>query len=80
MSTEHSLVTLNDTTATLLTPRGVHSGMDITIQNVNESAIVYLGVGSAWSVELPPKYALYAISDTNGAEAAVLKLGLESRL
>jgi hypothetical protein len=94
MSTEHSLVTLNDTTATLLTPRGVHSGMDITIQNVNESAIVYLGgegvtstnygyrlaVGSAWSVELPPKYALYAISDTNGAEAAVLKLGLENRL
>lgn len=89
--TQHALTTLSNTTATRLTPAGMHSGMDITIQNVDGSAYVYLGAegvtasdygyrlapGAAWSVELPGTNALYAISDTNNSKAAVFKMGLE---
>jgi hypothetical protein len=91
--TQHALTTLSDSEATRITPNGTHSGMDITIQNVDEAAIVYLGgegvtasdygfkltAGAAWSVELPGNDALYAISDTNGSDIAVLRLGLESQ-
>ena len=73
-------------------PAGSHSGMDITIQNIDSSAYVFIGgigvnsedfgyrlaPGSAWSVELPGKDALYAISDINGSLVALLKTGLES--
>jgi len=66
--------------------------MDITIQNVDASAYVYLGgegvtasdygyrlnPGSAWSVELPGLDALYAITDTDNSQVAVLKTSLES--
>jgi len=90
--TQHSLVTLSNTSATRLTPNGIHSGMDITIQNVDASAYVYLGgegvtasdygyrlnPGSAWSVELPGLDALYAITDTDNSQVAVLKTSLES--
>lgn len=31
----HSIVTLNNTEATRLTPNGIHSGLDLTIQNYN---------------------------------------------
>ena len=41
--TTHALITLNTTTATLLSPYGVHSGVNISIQNVNESGYIYLG-------------------------------------
>lgn len=91
--TQHALTTLSDSEATRITPNGTHSGMDITIQNVDDAAIVYLGgegvtasdygfklaAGAAWSVELPGNDALYAISDTNGSDIAVLRLGLESQ-
>ena len=90
--TQHSLTTLSSSSATKLTPNGVHSGLDITIQNVHESAYVYIGgvgvtsnnygyrlaPGAAWSVELPGKNALYAITDTNNSKVAVLKTNLES--
>jgi len=90
--TTHSLTTLSSTTATRLTPNGIHSGMDVTIQNVHASAIVYIGgegvtssdygyrlsPDTAWSVELPGKDALYAITNTNGSTIAVLKTNLES--
>ena len=90
--TTHALTTLSNTTATRLTPIGTHSGLDITIQNVHDSAIVYIGgegvtssdygyrlsAGSAWSIELPGKNALYAITDTNNSKVAVLKTSLES--
>jgi len=90
--TQHSLTTLSNTTATLLTPNGTHSGMDITIQNVHASAIVYLGASgvtstnygyridpaTAFSIELSGRDALYAITDTNGSKVAVLKTSLES--
>jgi hypothetical protein len=90
--TTHSLTTLSSTTATRLTPLGLHSGMDITVQNVHDSAIVYLGgegvtssdygyrlnPGLAISFELPGRDALYAISNTNNSKVAVLKTNLES--
>ena len=41
--TLHAHTTLSSTSATRLTPNGLHSGMDITIQNIHASAYVYLG-------------------------------------
>ena len=90
--TMHSLTTLSSSTATRLTPPGLHSGMDITIQNVHASAYVYIGgegittssygyrlnPGSAISFELPGKDALYAITDTNNSQIAIIKTNLES--
>jgi hypothetical protein len=90
--TQHSLTTLSNTSATRLTPNGVHSGLDITIQNTHESAIVYIGgegvtssnygyrlsAGAAWSIELSGKDAIYAITNTNGSQVAVLQTSLES--
>jgi hypothetical protein len=90
--TSHALTTLSSSAATLLTPNGVHSGMDVTIQNVHSTAYVYIGgegvtassygyrlnPGSAISFELPGKDALYAITGTNGSQIAVIKTNLES--
>ena len=92
LMTTHSLTTLSNSTATRLTPLGLHSGMDITIQNVHESAIVYIGgegvsssnygyrlnPGLAISFELPGRDALYVISNTNNSKVAVLKTNLET--
>jgi hypothetical protein len=89
--TMHALTQLSNTTDTQLTPNGTHSGMDITVQNISDTAYVYLGgegvnsedfgyrlaPGAAWSVELPGQDALYAIADTNGTYIAVLQTGLE---
>lgn len=89
--TTHALVTLSNTVATRLTPNGQHSGMDITIQNTDDEAIVYLGgegvtsssygfhldANGVFSVELPGADAIYAISNTNGSKLSVLKFGLE---
>ena len=90
--TQHALTTLSNTTATRLTPNGIHSGMDITVQNVNDTAYVYLGgedvstsnygyriaPNNAWSIELPGMDALYAISDVNASYAAILKTNIET--
>lgn len=90
--TLHSLTTLSSSSATRLTPNGLHSGMDITIQNTDDAAIVYLGgsgvtssnygyrlsPGAAWSIELAGVDALYAVTDTNNSKVAVLKTSLES--
>ena len=90
--TTHALTTLSNTTATRLTPNGIHSGLDITIQNTHASAIVYIGgegvtsssfgyrlsPGASWSIELSGKDALYAITNTNGSSVAVLKTNLET--
>ena len=89
--TTHALTELSNTTATRLTPNGIHSGMDITIQNTDESAYVYLGgedvtssnygyrlaPSAAWSIELPGQDALYAISSVNNSKVAIHKKGLE---
>lgn len=90
--TLHALTTLSSTDATRLTPEGTHGGMDITIQNISDTAYVYIGAvgvtslnygfrlapGSAFSIELPGKDSLYAITDTNGSKVSVLKTNLES--
>ena len=89
--TQHSLTTLSNSSATPLTPNGIHSGLDITIQNVHASAIVYIGgegvtssnygykifPNHAWSVELSGLDSLYAISNTDQSQIAVLKTSLE---
>lgn len=88
----HSLVTLNSEAATLLSPSGVHSGCDITIQNVNVSGYIYVGNSSvsntsygyrilpnhAISFELPGKDALYVVSSAPAMKVAVMITGLES--
>jgi hypothetical protein len=65
--------------------------MDITLQNVNDFAYVYVGgegvtasnygyriaPGHAISWELPERDSLYAIADTDESLLAVLKTGLE---
>jgi hypothetical protein len=90
--TTHALTTLSSSAATRLTPLGLHSGMDITIQNIHASAYVYIGgegvtsssygyrlnPGSAISFELPGKDALFAITGTNGSQIAVIKTNLDS--
>jgi hypothetical protein len=90
--TQHALTTLSNTEDTRITPNGVHSGLDITIQNTDGSAYVYLGgegvtassygyrlaPGAAWSVELPGTDAMYAVTDTNNSKIAVLWTGLEN--
>ena len=89
--TQHSLTTLSNASATLLTPNGIHSGLDVTIQNTHATAIVYLGAvgvtssnygyrlspGAAWSIELSGRDSLYAISNTNESTVAVLTTSLE---
>lgn len=92
MATYHELVTLSNATATELTPEGkIHSGLDLTVQNIDETATVYIGgegvtasdygfklvPGVAFSVELNPRDELYAISDTDGSTAALLRVLLE---
>jgi hypothetical protein len=92
MATTHAIVTLSNSTDTRLTPMGLHSGIDITVQNLHDSAYVYLGgegvnaedfgyrlaPGTAWSVELSGQSPLYAISETNGSYVSILKTSLES--
>jgi len=90
--TNHAIISLSNTESTRLTPNGLHSGMDITIQNINEVSYVYLGgegslnpedfgyrlaPGAAWSVELPGTDSLYAIADSDGAYIAIIQTGLE---
>jgi hypothetical protein len=89
----HELIALSNTTATALTPIYTHSGMDITIQNVNTSGYIYIGATSALtssnygfrimpnhsiSFELPGRDCLYAIASTTSMSAAVIRTNLES--
>lgn len=88
----HSLITLSDTVVTALTPAGTHSGMDITIQNVNNSGYVYIGTtenlsdtnygfrlvpNQAISFELPGNDDLYAIAEVDELKIGVIKTSLE---
>jgi hypothetical protein len=88
---QHEVITLSSTEPTRLTPLGTHSGMDITLQNVNASGYVYVGgagVSSenygyrllpnhAISFELPPKDSLFAIGSAPDMRLARLNMGLE---
>ena len=89
--TTHSHITLTSSSATIVSPLGIHSGVDITIQNLSSEAYVYIGgegvnsssfgyripPDSAVSFELPGKDSLYAVTSSNGSQVAVLKTGLE---
>jgi len=89
----HNLVNLSNSSATLLSPYGRHSGVDITIQNVNTDGYVYVGADNSVSslsygfrilpnhsisFELPGTDALYAIGSTTNLKAAVMLTNLES--
>jgi hypothetical protein len=89
--TKHALTTLSSSTATKITPVGTHSGIDITLQNVNAEGYIYIGSSSvsstnygfrilpnhAISFELPGKDSLYAIASINSMKVAVLQTGIE---
>lgn len=74
-----------------ITPNGSHSGMDITLQNVSDSATIYIGgegvsttnygfrlsPGQAFSIELPGLDALYAAASDTDTPLAILQTGLE---
>jgi len=89
----HQLVNLSNSLTTRLSPNGTHSGVDITIQNVNTEGYVYIGANDSVSstnygfrimpnhsisFELPGEDALYAIGSTTGLTAAVIITNLES--
>lgn len=90
--TTHSLITLDSSTPTRLSPAGIHSGCDLTVQNVNPSGYIYLGNSSvsssnygfrimpnhSVSFELPGKDSMYAISSIDDMEAAIMITNLES--
>jgi hypothetical protein len=92
MATSHNLYLLSDSEATRITPNGIHSGIDITIQNVSDDQYIYIGAsgvtsenygyriapGHAISWELPGKNALYAIASADQTAAAVLNTSLEA--
>jgi hypothetical protein len=90
---QHRVVQLNNTTPVRLTPNGKHGGMDITLQNVNDSGYIYLGgtetlsstnygyrilPNHAISFELPGSDALYAIASSS-MNLAIIETGLESQ-
>jgi hypothetical protein len=74
-----------------ITPNGTHSGMDITIQNVNEYGNIYVGgegvsttnygykimPNHAISFELSGADSLYLIADESDSRAAILSVRLE---
>jgi len=91
---QHATVALNNTEAVRITPAGLHGGMDITLQNNEESAYVFVGGegvtttnygyrilpgGHAISFELPSSDSLFAISDAASANVNVMQIGLESQ-
>lgn len=89
--TAHRIQTLGNSEAIRLTPNGDHSGMDITLQNVNESGYIYVGgegvtvsdygfrisPNQAISFELPGYDALYAIGSSAEMDLAIIQTGLE---
>ena len=92
MAIRQNIYELSSSSATLLSPTGVHAGVDITIQNLSVDGYVYIGTqdvstsvfgyrinpGAAWSVELSGKDSVHAVSDTNGVQVAIFMVGLES--
>jgi hypothetical protein len=87
----HNFLTLSNTTVTELTPSSNHSGIDLTIQNVNTSGYLYVGGANvsstnygyrispnhAISFEIGARGRMYIIASSNGLNAAVINIGLE---
>lgn len=88
--TAHNLYTVG-TDPIKITPNGTHSGMDITIQNVNSSGYIYVGAegvsnssygyrilpNHAISFELHGKDALYIVASAPEMKVAVITMNLE---
>lgn len=89
----HSLLSVSNTQATRVSPNGIHSGVDVTIQNVNAAGYIYVGTNDqvtssnygfrilpnhSISLELPGRDSLYVIGSTTGLSAAVIITNLES--
>jgi hypothetical protein len=87
----HQLYTVG-TSATRITPAATHSGLDVTIQNVNDNGYIYVGATSnlsasnygyrimpnhAISFELPGNDALFICASEADLNAAVIITGLE---
>lgn len=91
MATRHSIFNFNGSDSLRVSPEGIHSGTDLTIQNLHSSEYVYLGgatvdsenfgyrlaPGAAISFELSGKDAIYGVSTSNGVAVAVLYTSLE---
>lgn len=92
---QHELKAISNSTPVRLTPLGSHSGMDITIQNVNAAGYIYLGADQtvsstnygfrilpnhSISFELPGTDALYAIASASSMSAAIIQIGLETAI
>ena len=91
MATFHALLTLSNSTQTELSPGINHSGLDVTVQNVDETAKLFIGgtgvtatdygfklvPGAGVSFELNPRDQLFIISDVDGSEAALIRIFLE---
>ena len=89
--TTHNIYTLLHSEATQITPNGVHSGMDITIQNVNDAGNLFVGgegvtttdygyrilPNHAISFELSGGDDLYVVAEQSPAIVAVIRMGLE---
>lgn len=89
--TVHRIVSLSTTSPTLVSPANTHSGVDITVQNINASGYVFVGGSNittgdygfridpshAISIELNGKDDLYVLGSTSGLSAAVLMTSLE---
>lgn len=91
MAVTHRIIELNNTSAIAVSVEENHAGRDITIQNIDSTAYVYIGgagvtttnfgyriaPNSAWSVELKREDVIYAVS-SGSSDVAVLELALES--
>ena len=90
----HELRTLSDTTPSRLTPLGTHSGMDITLQNANDSGYIYVGIdenvtSTSYGFRIMPNHSisfelagydpLYAIAETDGLKLAMIQIDLEAQ-
>lgn len=92
MTVKHSVMELSDTTPVALPfddNDGVYYNVSFTVQNVSESAIVYIGgagvSSSSYGIRLSadamanfdemPRYpGIYAISSIDGSELAVMRI------
>lgn len=87
----NKIVALSTTSPILLSPPATHSGVDITVQNINGEGYVYIGGSNltsgnygfridpshAVSVELNGRDALYALGSTAGLSVSVFMSNLE---
>ncbi len=90
--TQHALVSLSSSSATRLTPNGTHSGLDFTMQNVNDNGYIYIGgedvtalnygfrimPNHSLSIEITGRDSIYAIASGSDMKIAVLQTNLET--